>query len=147
MFSIPQFFLSFARLCNLWDFGTSESRSMKIRQLDIHNQIHPFATRNLASSRVEYPRLISSNRQYSRCDTGMASSSLASATHDHSLGLSASPLHYVHLRELWHPILVPPFYKTPRSDVDFSPLVLATLQLHKFHCQAPMHLSREFPKS
>jgi hypothetical protein len=72
---------------------------------------------------------------------------LASATHDHSLGLSAIPLRYSHLHELWHPTLVPPFHETPRSDVDFSPLVLATSRLREFHCHAPMHLSREFPKS
>jgi hypothetical protein len=58
-----------------------------------------------------------------------------------------APLRYSHLRELWHPTLVPPFHETPRSDVDFSPLVLATSRLREFHCQAPMHLSREFPKS
>jgi hypothetical protein len=76
----------------------------------------------------------------------MAPSSLASATHDRSLGLSASTLHYSHLRELWHPTLVPPFHETPRSDVDFSPLVLATSRLRKSQCRAPMPLSHEFPE-
>jgi hypothetical protein len=75
------------------------------------------------------------------------SPSLASSTHDHSLGLSASTLRYSHLRELWHPTLVPPFHETPRSDVDFSPLVLATSRLREFQCRAPMPLSRESPKS
>jgi hypothetical protein len=77
----------------------------------------------------------------------MAPSLLASATHDRSLGLSASTLRYSHLRELWHPTLVPPFHETPRSDVDFSPLVLATSRLREFQCRAPMPLSRESPKS
>jgi hypothetical protein len=77
----------------------------------------------------------------------MAPSLLASATHDHSLGLSASTLRYSHLRELWHPTLVPPFHETPRSDVDFSPLFLATSRLREFQCRAPMPLSRESPKS
>jgi hypothetical protein len=77
----------------------------------------------------------------------MAPSSLASATHDHSLGLSASTLRYSNLRELWHPTLVPPFHETPRSNVDFSPLVLTTSRLHASQCRAPMPLSREFPKS
>jgi hypothetical protein len=77
----------------------------------------------------------------------MAPSLLASAMHDHSLGLSASTLRYSHLRELWYPTLVPPFHETLRSNVDFSPLVLATSRLHEFQCRAPMPLSREFPKS
>jgi hypothetical protein len=77
----------------------------------------------------------------------MAPSSLASATHDRSLGLSASTLRYSHLRELWHPTLVPSFHETLRSDVDFSPLVLATSRLRESQCRAPMPLSREFPKS
>jgi hypothetical protein len=79
----------------------------------------------------------------------MALSSLGSATHDRSLGLSlsVSTLRYSHLRELWRPTLAPPFHETPRSDVDFSPLVLATSRLREFQCQAPMHLSRESTKS
>jgi len=78
---------------------------------------------------------------------GMAPSSLVSTTHDRSLGLSASTLRYSHLRELWHPTLVPPFHETPRIDVDFSPLILATSRLCEFQCRAPMPLSRESPKS
>jgi hypothetical protein len=77
----------------------------------------------------------------------MAPSLLASPTHDHSLGLSASTLRYSHLHELWHPTLVPPFHETPRSDVEFSPLVLTTSRLREFQCQDPMPLSHEFPKS
>jgi hypothetical protein len=77
---------------------------------------------------------------------GMAPSSQASATHDHSLGLSASTLLYSHLHELWHPTLAPPFHETLRIDVEFSPLVLATSRLHEFQCQAPMHLSHESTK-
>jgi hypothetical protein len=77
----------------------------------------------------------------------MAPSSLASATHDRSLGLSASTLLYSYLRELWRPTLVPPFHETLRSDVDFSPLVLATSRLREFQCRAPMPLSHESPKS
>jgi hypothetical protein len=77
----------------------------------------------------------------------MAPSSLASAMHDHSLGLNASTLCYSHLRELWRPTLVPPFHETSRSDVEFSPLILATSRLCEFQCQAPMPLSRESPKS
>jgi hypothetical protein len=76
----------------------------------------------------------------------MAPSSLASATHDRSLGMSAITLRYSHLHELWHPTLITPFHETPRSDVDFSPLVLATSRLRKSQCRAPMPLSREFPK-
>jgi hypothetical protein len=77
----------------------------------------------------------------------MAPSSLASATHDRSLGLSARTLRYSHLHELWHPTLVPPFHETLRIDVDFSPLVLATSRLRESQCRAPMPLSREFSKS
>jgi hypothetical protein len=116
---IPLSFLSSVWLCNFWDFGTSGVSvhedptvksstvllSLKISGLrdffrfsgDSFLFLPTFVTKgtfhNFAISRVRESKTLdssSSKRRYPRCDMGMAPSSLAPATYNRRLGLSAS---------------------------------------------------------
>jgi hypothetical protein len=42
---------------------------------------------------------------------------------------------YSHLPELWHPTLAPPFHEISRSDVDFSPRIIATCDFTSFNVE------------
>jgi hypothetical protein len=48
-----------------------------------------------------------------------------------------SLLCYSNIHKLWHPTLAPPFHETPRSDVDFSPRILATHDFMSFNVELP----------
>jgi hypothetical protein len=100
---------SSARLCNFWDFGTSDSRSTKIRQLKIRNPSHPFRNSRSREFVSRKPSTHSSKRRYPRCDKGMALFFVSGlSTCNRRLGLNVSASRNSHLRGCVSRTLVPP---------------------------------------